>query len=233
LKYINKKIVSGGGGYCIKVHDLNLVELYLIDTKSTVMCLDYVNQVMTYSTKNGNIRQIALNLDEAVISKESVNEEDHSIIMQSHFSKEECGLVIYSNHVYTCGDDDQLIQTNFQTHIIQSLHSMEEDSQLQRSQTFSGMKSSNLLAKAAKRIVKLGEKEITEKFESDLTINYKYNHIAMSHLKGRIIVKNLEQLDKILFELHDPTDNCECMEFSPDDNYLAIGSKDGNVYIYK
>lgn len=206
LKYINKKIVSGGGGFCIKVHDLNLNELYVIDTKSTVMCLDYVNHVLTYSTKNGNIRQISLNLDEAVTNKELVNEEDHSVIMQSHFSKEECGLVVHSNHVYTCGDDDQLIQTNFETHIIQSLHSMEEDHKMHRSQTLSGMKSSNLLAKTAKKIVKLGEKEITERFESDLAINDKYGHLAMSHLKGRIIVKDLEGLDRILFEMHDPTE---------------------------
>lgn len=48
-----------------------------------------------------------------------------------------------------------------------------------------------------------------------------------------MIIKPIDNLNTALFELKDPKDNCETLEYSPDEKYLAVGCYDKNVYIYK
>lgn len=91
---------------------------------------------------------------------------------------------------------------------------------------------SNLLGTTTKKLVNLKEKEIEYPFESDIAVNNSLHHIAMGHYKGKIIVKHLDKLNQVLWNLDDAKDSCECMEYSPNEKLLAIGSHDKNVYIY-
>lgn len=77
------------------------------------------------------------------------------------------------------------------------------------------------------------DREVVEEFESDIAINQKLNHIAMSHIKGKIFVKFINNLTRVCFTLEDAKESCESIEYSPNEEYLAVASYDKNIYIYE
>lgn len=85
---------------------------------------------------------------------------------------------------------------------------------------------------AANKILDHKDDDIAEDFESDIDINSALGHIAVSFTKGNVVVKSLENPGRFLFHLNDATKTCECVEYSPNNEKLAIGCHDHIVYIY-
>jgi hypothetical protein len=53
------------------------------------MAVDYFNNSLVYSTKNGNIRQIDLDINDAIEKGSSLETDEQNILMHSHFAKQE------------------------------------------------------------------------------------------------------------------------------------------------
>ena len=49
---------------------------------------------------------------------------------------------------------------------------------------------------------------------------------------GSVTIRNNSDINTVIKELHDSTEWIEVAEYSPDGNYLAVGSHDTNIYIY-
>lgn len=81
---------TGSSDFSVHVHDRNhLTLVYKVSTQSTVMAVDYFNNSLVYSTKNGNIRQIDLDINDAIEKGSSLETDEQNILMHSHFAKQE------------------------------------------------------------------------------------------------------------------------------------------------
>ena len=237
LKFVDKKIVSGSSQMCIKIHDVHLKQLHEISTDYMVMAVDYFDKMLTFSTLSGTIYHIAFDLDQVTTKKNAFFENETPIeIMQSHFGKHQCGLGVYGEYVYTCAGDNQLFQTDYKEHKVKDIYDIVGQTKkiLKQMKLGLGMKTSNLFSKNAKMIAEINIKqESGSDFGSDLAINRKLDHIAITYMKGQIAIKELNNLDDAVVVLEDAKDSCDCIEYSPDGELLAVASIDKNVYIYK
>ena len=60
----------------------------------------------------------------------------------------------------------------------------------------------------------------------------KAGHVAISNLFGKIIIRSKSDINKKITSMKDPEEWCECLNYSPDGKFLAVGSHDNGVYIY-
>ena len=97
-------------------------------------------------------------------------------------------------------------------------------SRQERNKSNSLKSSKNLLAVAVSNI--LLEIRKADQYEVDLAINHELNHLAMSHKNGDILIKTLNNLDKVLFELTETKETVEWIEYSYASDFLAVGSHD-------
>jgi len=61
----------------------------------------------------------------------------------------------------------------------------------------------------------------------------KHKHVAVSNNYGDVNILDYNDLSKRITTLYKPREWCETMSYSPDNQYLAIGSHDDSIYIYK
>jgi len=65
-----------------------------------------------------------------------------------------------------------------------------------------------------------------------IAFNEKYQHLAVSNNNGDVTILDYKDFSKRLAFLRDPMEWNEVMAYSPDQEYLAVGSHDDKVYIY-
>ena len=60
-----------------------------------------------------------------------------------------------------------------------------------------------------------------------------HNHVAVSNNMGDIQIFDYNDFNKLVCRLYAPKEWVECMKYSPDNQYLAVGAHDDCVYIFK
>mmetsp|Transcript_14405 Transcript_14405/g.24550 ORF Transcript_14405/g.24550 Transcript_14405/m.24550 type:complete len:122 (-) Transcript_14405:551-916(-) len=63
--------------------------------------------------------------------------------------------------------------------------------------------------------------------------NSRFGHVAVSNNYGDVSILDYNNLANLLQSITKPKEWNEVMVYSPDNNYLAIGSHDNGVYVYK
>lgn len=144
IKWIDDCIFTGSGDLSIKISSTTLKELMMIDSQGTVRSVDYYNNLLVYSTKYGNIFKREVNLLESKVG-------EFQIVMNSHCSREEWGIWMQDDSLYSWGDDDQLIERDFKTHQTVSVYS--SSNQQSSEVDTSGLKAGLLGLAAAKLMV--------------------------------------------------------------------------------
>jgi len=66
-----------------------------------------------------------------------------------------------------------------------------------------------------------------------ITFSKKHGHVAVSNNVGDITILDYKDLSKRVSQLNRPKEWCEVLVYSPDENYLAAGSHDDSIYIFK
>lgn len=66
-----------------------------------------------------------------------------------------------------------------------------------------------------------------------ITYSKKWNHVAVSNNQGDVTILDYNDFSKRVTTLMKPREWCECLSYSPDENFLALGSHDDSIYIYK
>lgn len=66
-----------------------------------------------------------------------------------------------------------------------------------------------------------------------LTYSHRHGHVAVSNNYGDVNILDYNDLSKRLTTLYKPREWCECMSYSPNEEFLAVGSHDDSIYIYK
>jgi WD40 repeat protein len=66
-----------------------------------------------------------------------------------------------------------------------------------------------------------------------ITYSKKHNHVAVSNNYGDVHILDYDDLSKRVTTLYKPREWCEVMVYSPNEQFLAIGSHDDSIYVYK
>ena len=66
-----------------------------------------------------------------------------------------------------------------------------------------------------------------------ITYSKKWNHVAVSNNYGDVAILDYNDFSKRITTLYKPREWCETMIYSPNEEYLAIGSHDDSIYVYK
>ena len=66
-----------------------------------------------------------------------------------------------------------------------------------------------------------------------ITYSPRHNHVAVSNNYGDVHILDYDDLSKRITTLYKPREWCETISYSPDGNYIALGSHDDSIYIYK
>lgn len=66
-----------------------------------------------------------------------------------------------------------------------------------------------------------------------LTYCKKHQHVAVSNNYGDVNILDYNDLSKRIVTLYKPREWCEALVYSPNEDFLAVGSHDDSIYIYK
>jgi len=66
-----------------------------------------------------------------------------------------------------------------------------------------------------------------------ITYSPRHNHVAVSNNYGDVHILDYDDLTKRHTTLYKPREWCEVLAYSPNEEYLAVGSHDDSIYIYK
>jgi len=66
-----------------------------------------------------------------------------------------------------------------------------------------------------------------------VTYSSKHDHLAVSNNYGDVAILDYKDWTKRITTLYKPREWCEVMAYSPNHEYLAVGSHDDSIYIYK
>jgi WD40 repeat protein len=170
--------------------------------------------------------KILVGHDNGIIQTVNVDGTDRQRVHHSHHNGESWGLeVIEDKGTYlTCGDDNTIYEFSI------------KDKQLVRE------------GKVWTYEMYGGEKYETKKIKSTassmstvpvhqqsrcVTYSGKHGHLAVSNNYGDVAILDYNDWTKRLTTLYKPREWCEVMVYSPDQNYLAVGSHDDSIYVYK
>lgn len=66
-----------------------------------------------------------------------------------------------------------------------------------------------------------------------ITYSKRWNHVAVSNNLGDVSILDYNDFSKRITSLMKPGEWCECLAYSPNEEFLALGSHDDSIYIYK
>merc|ERR1719223_1999579 len=66
-----------------------------------------------------------------------------------------------------------------------------------------------------------------------ITYSPHHNHVAVSNNYGDVHILDYNDFSKRITTLYKPREWCEAMVYSPNQEYLAVGSHDDSIYVYK
>ena len=188
--------------------------------------VDFKDNFLLYSTSLGTIAK-----RKVVLQNNKVQEEEDSedIIMRSHNNGEAWGLAIHKHHIYTCGDDNQLLVWNMKRREVEAMYPLWTKEMEKKD----GVKAKIKRNKAFKKNTAstMSSKPVHQQARA-IAINTKENHVAIAFNDCKIVIKHLYNLESYLHVLYDPKEWCECLEFNPSQTRLAAGSHDNMIYLY-
>lgn len=227
ITVLNQIFLSGGNDKKIIIWNLaKLKKIKMIDVEAHVRSVDYLGNTLLYSTSTGTIikKEVKLKNFEKF---ESSGEDD--VVMKSHNDGEAWGVAIHKHHIYTCGDDNQLIVWNMRRREVEAVHTLwtkqmeKKDGvkqRIKRSQTHKRNTASSTSSKKPHQQARA------------IAINTRENHVAVAFNDCKIVIKHLFNLDEHLHVIYDPKEWCEILEYNPSQTRLAAGSHDNNIYVY-
>ena len=176
--------------------------------------LDILDERVLIGHDNGRIQ---------VVNTDGTNKE---MVNVSHFDGEAWGLEILHDKgtFLTCGDDNMIYE-----------YSIKDKKLVKQGKVWSydlfGGKAYET-SKIKSTASTMSQTPVHQQARG-LTYSSKWNHVAISNNYGDITILDYNDFSKRITTLYKPREWCECLAYSPNQEYLAIGSHDDSVYIYK
>ena len=220
----------GGNDKTLTVYkfDGNLTKLWAVDVDAAPRSCDLFNGQILLGLKNGSLVEIPWNAE----GKGKPN-----VVMTSHCDGEVWGMDIVDLgggelRMLTSADDNRILAYNPKT----------------KQALAEGQVGDKSKAKKEKKGYRGGASSMSSEPPNCqsrcVAYNAKHKHLAVSDNKGLVTIRtvdwaqvdqrapgSLDQIHKTLFKTLKKAEWIETMVYSPDDNYLAIGSHDNTIYL--
>jgi len=151
---------------------------------------------------------------------------DKKLVNVSHFDGEAWGLEVLQEKgtFLTCGDDNTIYEFSIKD------KQMIKQGKVWSYDLYGGKpyETSKIKSTAATMASTPAQQQAR-----GLTYSSRWNHVAVSNNYGDISILDYNDFSKRITTLMKPREWCECLAYSPDQNYLAIGSHDDSIYVYK
>ena len=218
IEAVGGKIISGGKDKRVAIIEAKggnfKLEKFVDLSSSFPKSVDLMNGNLLVGLRNGGIVEI-----KNAMTADAPSEKK---IMESHFEGEVWGLVVIDDakKILTCADDNQFKEYNM------------EDFSCIRTGKVSDHKPKN---KAKEKAATASSMSIYPPNQQARAIAFspKHGHVAVSSGMGKVSVRDYNDFEKKICSLKDPQEWSEALRYSPCENYLAVGSHDNIVYVYK
>lgn len=151
---------------------------------------------------------------------------DKKLVNVSHFDGEAWGLEVLQEKgtFLTCGDDNTIYEFSIKD------KQMIKQGKVWSYDLYGGKpyETSKIKSTAATMASTPAQQQAR-----GLTYSSRWNHVAVSNNYGDVSILDYNDFSKRITTLMKPREWCECLAYSPDQNYLAIGSHDDSIYVYK
>jgi WD40 repeat protein len=211
-------LISTGKDFKITIHTANKGKFeYVRQINLSHQChassLDFMQGKILIGHDNGRICTSDL---------EGANIVTHNI---SHHDGESWGLEVIAKAgtFLTCGDDNQFLEYSI------------KDKKVLRSGKIWTQESNSDKPYETKKIKSTASTLCSYPAHQQgrcITYSPIHNHVAVSNNYGDISIFDYRDFSKKLTTLWAPKEWCEAMSYSPDGNYLAVGSHDDTLYIF-
>jgi len=199
-------ITAAGGNFTL--------EKFIDFSSSFPKAIDMLNGNLLVGLRNGSVIEFR-----DVLNTENPTE---NTLIKSHFEGEVWGLELVpgESKVLTCGDDNSIMVYDYNTH------------QWDRKGTVSDhkcAKKDKLKANTASTMsIYPGNQQARAICHSK-----KHGHVVVCSNLGKVSIREFDDLDKKVASLKEAKEWCEVARYSPCENFLATGSHDNNIYVYR
>ncbi len=151
-------------------------------------------------------------------------------IMHSHHDGEVWGLCVLEAHgkFITSGDDNKLL-----------MFDMDTKKCVQRGLISPDTEATSAVTPISRPVggASTTSSEPPNKQSRALAWNERFCHLAVANNEGQVTVRQIsfergKDMNKVFKEINDSKEWIECLAYSPDNNRLAVGSHDNNIYVY-
>lgn len=215
LVHESGKLISGGKDNKIAIYKAAGGEYTLEKTldfdSSYPKAIDYLNGKILVGLRNGSIYEI----------NEETN--DKKQLMASHHEGEAWGLeVVPEDHIIlTIGDDNKVMVFDYENKRFIRQGKISEKSEPKNKEKAKKVTASTL--------------SVYPVNQQGRAVGYcrQNGHVAISNNMGKVSIRHKDDLDRKIKTLKDADEWNEVIKYSPCGTYMAVGSHDNAVYIYK
>jgi microtubule-associated protein-like 1/2 len=138
--------------------------------------------------------------------------------VQSHFEGEAWGLEILDDgQVVTCGDDNRVMLFD----------------SIKRQYVRGGKISDKKMKDPTKKSMASTVSQMPpNKQARTVAVSKTHSHLVVCSNMGKVSIRSFDDFDKKVGSLKEAKHWCQVAKYSPNEDYLAIGSHDNHVYIY-
>jgi len=210
IRIVEDHLYSGGADNKIFQLSFNFEKLKTFETEACPRSLDVDDGKILCGHRNGDIAEYSLE-----------DESSKVVLMRGHSDGEVWGLCqdAKTGKIVTCGDDNKVMIWDFKNRKCVNIAIFSEKAG-KKPKTGGASTLSTLPPNQQCRSV---------------TINNGGNrHLAVSNNEGMVQIRaSVDDPNKVVHTMTDAKEWNEAMQYSPNGQFLAVGSHDNNIYIYE
>jgi len=170
--------------------------------------------------------KIAVGHDNGKIQTVNVDGTNRQIVNASHFDGEAWGLQVIEDKgtFITCGDDNLIYEYSIKD------KKMVREAKVWTYDMYGGKAYETSKIKSTASTLSSTPVHMQAR---GITYSEKWKHVAVSNNYGDVAILDYNDLTKRVTTLYKPREWCEVMTYSPNQEFLAVGSHDDSIYVYK
>lgn len=170
--------------------------------------------------------KIVVGHDNGKIQTVNVDGSNREIVNASHFDGEAWGLQVVEDQgtFLTCGDDNLIYEYSIKD------KKLLREGKVWTYDMYGGKAYETSKIKSTASTLSSTPVHMQAR---GITYDSKWKHVAVSNNYGDVAILDYNDLTKRITTLYKPREWCEVMVYSPNHEYLAVGSHDDSIYIYK
>ena len=204
INFVEGALITGSYDHSVRVYDESMTEIHVFNAEAIPRSLDRDGDTYLVGAKDGSIKEHKVG--------------EKTTLMEGHCEGEAWGLALTEENIISCGDDNQVLVFDYKAHKIHAKGTLNEKAGASRK---AGQGASTLSKKPPNQCAR------------GAGVNIGNGNIAVGLNDGQVQIReSINNPANVLFTLTEAGQWVEVCEYSPDGEYLAVGSHDNKIRIY-